>query len=178
MVSINALNGGYIAASLLWIVYESYIVFDHLPFLFTQTVYKSPSFNYRYISPIFFWGLESAACIVATQSIVGAPSILLYNAGPHMFFVVAHINETATSKAFEPENMKVWWVCLQVAVDNSIHLTCLWHHVKYVTTATGLDCSLALWINLVTSMILLTYWVHRDEVSWKYFFDIFQAKMQ
>ena len=47
MVSIDALRVGNTSASLFWIIYESYIVFDHSPFCFTIKLYKSPRFNYE-----------------------------------------------------------------------------------------------------------------------------------
>jgi len=172
-LSIHALNGGHLAASILWIIYECYIVFDHAPFMFTNSVYKSPSFNYRYINLIFFWGLEAVACIVATQSLVGAPPILLYNAMPHCFFVGAHINQTATSKAFLPSVMKTWWVYTQVVMDNIIHLVCLWHHLNYVFAGSDWYTSpLVLWTVLVGAMLLLTCWVHGDEMSFSNVFAV------
>jgi len=172
-MSIYALNDGYLAASILWIIYECYIVFDHVPFMFTNSVYKSPGFNYKYINLIFFWGLEAVACIVATQSLVGAPPILLYNAAPHFFFVGAHINQTATSKAFLPSIMKTWWIYAQVAVDNIIHLVCLWYHLKYVFAGADWYTSpLVLWSVLVGAMLLLTYWVHGDEMSFSNLFAV------
>ena len=45
--SVDALRVGNTSVSLLWIIYESYIVFDHFPFMFTNSVYKSPKFNYE-----------------------------------------------------------------------------------------------------------------------------------
>lgn len=168
-ISILALNAGYLAASIFWIVYECYIVFDHGPFLFTDTVYKSPAFNYRRINLIFFWGMEAVACIVATLSDVGAPYILLYNAAPHFFFVGAHVNQTATSKAFVPSQMKTWWISAQVAIDNVIHLICLWYQLKYISTG---FVPLLSWIGLVGSMVVLTLWFHADEMSLSYLFVV------
>ena len=176
-MSIEALNNRDHRISLFWISYECYIVFDHVPFLSTRTVYKSPGFNYRYVNLIFFWGMEAAACIVATQSNVGAPSSCLYNAAPHIYFVGAYMNQAATSKAFLPSEMKTWWVRLQVVVDNVIHLICLWFHVKFFSTEFELDCimcPLLTWTTLVCLMILLTVMVHRDEMSWKNLQDYFK----
>ena len=164
--------------SLFWISYECYIVFDHVPFLSTRTVYKSSRFNYRYVNAIFFWGMEAAACFVATQSDVGAPGSCLYNAAPHSFFVGAHIKGIATSKAFLPSEKKTWWVRAQVVVDNVIHLVCLWYHIKFVSTEFDMDCimcPLSTWASLLVSlMILLTVTIHRDEMSWKNLQDYFK----
>merc|ERR1712232_349709 len=107
-------------------------IFDHIPFLFTNNVYKSPRFNFTYLSTIFFWGLEGMASIVSTQSDVNAPNALLYNTLPHSLFIVCNnFCGMATSKAFTDKQKKVWWIYLQVAIDNMIHCTSLWYHLKY-----------------------------------------------
>ena len=171
--SIHALNERSTKISLLWIIYESYIVFDHVPFLFTNGVYKSPRFNFTYLSTIFFWGLEAVASIVATQSHVGAPSFLLYNVVPHCCFIAANnFNGKAASKAFVAEERKTWWVYVQVIIDNIIHGICLWYHLKYVFSGARemeFNLSVLSFVSLTSSMCFLTYLVHRDEMSLSYF---------
>mmetsp|Transcript_23441 Transcript_23441/g.32865 ORF Transcript_23441/g.32865 Transcript_23441/m.32865 type:complete len:225 (+) Transcript_23441:47-721(+) len=177
-ISIQALNDKSIVASTFWIIYESYIVFDHIPFLFTNSVYKSPRFNFMYLSTIFFWGFEAIASIVSTQSLVNAPAILLYNVAPHSFFVACNnFCGVAASKSFLAEK-KTWWVYLQVIVDNIIHSISLWYHLKYfLSHLVQIDTSpWLIWVPLITSMLLMTYWVHIDEISFKYFLTPFFPK--
>lgn len=170
--SIDALNNSSIPMTLIWIIYESYIIFDHVPFLFTNTLYDSPRFNYTYISPFFFWGLEAVASIVATQSDVGAPKWILYNVVPHCFFISAeHIIGAATSNAFSGE--KNGYIFLQVMLDIAIHGISLWYHLVYLLYITEMTIFLLpqlLLLTLVSSMILLTYWVHARHMSWSHFF--------
>eukprot|EP00984_Skeletonema_dohrnii_P028292 scaffold18209_cov88-Skeletonema_dohrnii-CCMP3373.AAC.6 len=184
--SIQALNNKNIFASIFWIIYESYIVFDHIPFLFTNSVYKSPRFNFTYISTIAFWGFEAIASIVSTQSLVAAPNVLLYNAVPHCFFIVANnFRGVAASKAFVVEQKKMSWVSLQVIVDSLIHCTSLFYHLKYILSShPGIlqieiaDASHWLcWGALMVSMLLLTYMVHKEEMKWSYFFAPFLGSM-
>jgi len=181
--SIQALDNKNIAASIFWIIYESYIVFDHIPFLFTNNVYKSPRFNFTYLSSVFFWGLESIASIVSTQSLVNAPIALLYNVAPHCFFIAANSTGAAASKAFVAEQKKTWWVSLQVMVDILIHSTSLWYHLKYMLSShvafhqiEGASPWLY-WSALMLSMLFLTYMVHKDEMHWSYFFTPFLTSM-
>lgn len=181
--SIHALNKRSTKISLLWIVYENYIVFDHVPFLFTNSVYKSPRFNFTYLSTVFFWGLEAVASIVATQSHVGAPSVLLYNVLPHCFFIAANnFNGKAASKAFIAEERKTWWVYVQVMVDIIIHGICLWYHLKYlVTGGSETECIftvLSLFVILTISMCFLTYMVHMDEMRSGYFLVPLKKKLK
>ena len=173
--SIDALNNDNATVSFLWIIYESYIVFDHVPFLFTNELYDSPRFNFTYLSLIFFWGLEAVASIVATQSNVGAPKLLLYNVAPHSFFIFANsILEKATSNAFSGSAQKKGWIFLQVGVDNAIHGICLWYHLVHLSSIAGMGACLLVpllsWVSLVSLMILLTCWVHKRHMSWSHFF--------
>lgn len=183
--SIQTLDNKNITASIFWITYESYILFDHIPFLFTNNVYKSPRFNFTYLSPVFFWGLESIASIVSTQSLVNAPIILLYNVVPHCFFIGANnFYGAAASKAFVAEQKKTWWVSLQVIVDIFIHSTSLWYHLKYIVSShvsiqieVGVASPWLYWSALMASMLFLTYMVHNDEMHWSYFFAPFLTSM-
>ncbi len=182
--SIQALDNKNIAASIFWIIYESYIVFDHIPFLFTNNVYKSPRFNFTYLSTVFFWGLESIASIVSTQSLVNAPIALLYNVAPHCFFIAANnFRGAAASKAFVAEQKKTWWVSLQVMVDILIHSTSLRYHLKYMLSSHVAIHQIEdaipwlYWSALMLSMLFLTYMVHKDEMHWSYFFTPFLTSM-
>jgi hypothetical protein len=181
--SIQALNKKNIAASIFWIIYESYILFDHIPFLFTNNVYKSPRFNFTYTSTIFFWGLEAIASIVSTQSLVTAPKVLLYNVVPHCFFILANnFRGAAASKAFVAEQKKMRWISLQVMVDSLIHCMRLCYHLKYILSSHVaiqiVDASPWLyWSALMVSMLFLTYMVHKDEMLWSYFFAPFFTSM-
>ncbi len=172
--SIVTLNDGNITTSFMWIVYESYILFDHVPFLFTDTLYDSPSFNYRRLSVFFFWGLEAVASIVSTMSKVGAPKILLYNVAPHMFFVAAnYVRCAATSNAFLGKK-KTWWIFLQVIIDTVIHAISLWYHLDYLSIiieAHGSLFPLLSWLSLVSLMMLVTCRVHKHCMSWDHFFS-------
>mmetsp|Transcript_69364 Transcript_69364/g.103191 ORF Transcript_69364/g.103191 Transcript_69364/m.103191 type:complete len:244 (+) Transcript_69364:298-1029(+) len=172
MQSIRGLENKNIRTSIFWIVYESYIIFDHIPFFFTNTVYKSPKFNFTYLSSIFFWGFEAIASIVSTQSVVNAPNILLYNVVPHCFFVACNnFSGVAASKSFSSEKKKTWWVYVQVAIDNIIHSASLWYHLEYLLRQVlGTDTSTwATWAGLIVAMLILTYWVHKDEMSIQHF---------
>lgn len=76
----------------------------------------SPRFNFTYLSLIFFWGLEAVASIVATQSNVGAPKLLLYNVVvPHSFFIFANWIRGACDFQCIVRREK-WWIFLQVDV--------------------------------------------------------------
>ena len=178
-LSITALNEGNVTASIFWIIYECYIVFDHFPFLCTNSVYKSPRFNFTYLSTIFFWGLEAIACIVATQSRIEAPKILLYNAFPHCGFIVANnFNKAAASKAFVAEKKKSWWIYVQVVVDTVIHCICLWYHLRHVSSLLQTEHVFRLspdlaFFGMITLMLMLTTYVHGEEMSLKYFFAQF-----
>lgn len=181
-VSIDGLYVGNTSVSIFWIIYESYIVFDHFPFFFANNVYKSPTFNYENLSLIFFWGLEAVASIVATQSVVRAPIILLYNAAPHSLFIFANcVRGAATSNAFVAESKKSRWILLQVSVDTTIHCMQLWYHIKYLHHAVNKNDDSSLfpflsWTALFTLSVLLTCWVHRDEMSWSHFTAVMKNK--
>lgn len=172
-LSIQGLKEKSTGTSIFWILYESYIVFDHIPFLFTNTVYKSPRFNFTYLSTIFFWGFEAIASIVSTQSVVNAPNILLYNVAPHCFFVACNnFGGLAASKSFSSEKKKTWWVYLQVTLDNSIHSISLWYHLQHfmrVVLETNDTSIWAVWACSIGFMLFLTYWVHKDEMSFRFF---------
>ena len=181
-LSIQALNKGSLVASLFWIHYEFYIIFDHVPFLFTNSVYKSPAWNFTHLSTVFFWGMEAIACIIATQSNVQAPLILIYNAFPHLFFIVANnFNGAAASKSFVEEQKKTWWVYTQVIIDHITHGTCMWYHLKYlVSQYVIIDLHLGMmleyvWMWLIVAACLLTYYVHKDEMSMKYFLSPYRS---
>lgn len=175
--SIEGLNDDNLMASLFWILYESYIIFDHIPFLFTNGLYDSPRFNYLYLSLIMFWGMEACASIVCTLSVVGAPKILLYNVLPHTFFIFAnYVRKAATSYAFVPDEsgVKKWWIFLQVVFDNTIHCVSLWYHLVHVSNIPGMEIypsPFVSWLVLFTSMVLLTFWVHKKWMSWANFFN-------
>lgn len=175
--SIQGLGEGSVFASFFWILYESYIIFDHIPFLFTSGLYDSPRFNYLYLSLIMFWGMEACASVVATCSMVGAPKILLYNVLPHTFFIFAnYVRKAATSYAFIPDStgVKKWWIFLQVTFDNTIHGVSLWYHLVHISNISGMEhypSPLISWLILFTSMVLLTTWVHKKHMSWCHFFN-------
>ena len=129
----------------------------------------------QYIPCIFFWGLEGVASIVATQSVVGAPTILLYNVVPHAFFIFAnYVRQAATSDAFVAEREKTSLIFCQVNIDTTIHGTQLWYHIKHLYQVNygnveSTICPNVFWTISFSSMVLLTCWVHHDEMSWSYF---------
>lgn len=174
--SMEGLGEDNVYASVFWILYESYIIFDHIPFLFTSSLYDSPRFNYLYLSLIMFWGMEACASIVATLSVVGAPKILLYNVLPHTFFIYAnYVRKAATSYAFiaDSTGVKKWWIFLQVMFDNTIHVVSLWYHLVHVSNISGMEhypSPLVTWVMLFILMVLLTIWVHKKHMSWCHFF--------
>jgi hypothetical protein len=180
--SIYALNKRSFEVNLFWIVYESYILFDHTPFIFTNCVYKSPRINFTYLSSIFFWGLEAVASIVATQSHVKAPSVLLYNVAPHCFFIAANnFYGKAASKAFLAEERKTWWVYCQVIIDTTIHAISLWCQLKYFFSGEAemeFILTALSFVGLASSMCVLTYVVHKDEMSLRYFLVPLKEKLK
>jgi len=73
-----------------WIVYECYIVFDHIPFLCTNDLYTSARFNYERTGPHVFWGMEAMASIVSGLSSINAPFVVFLNLPNHFFFIFGH----------------------------------------------------------------------------------------
>jgi len=66
---------------------------------------------------------------------------------------------------------------LQVVVDNIIHTLSLWYHLLYLYKILGSDHDdlrailLVSWMSLMSSMLLLTWWVHRRSMNWSHSFQ-------
>ncbi len=128
-VSIDRMREKYDSIVFLWLVYECYIVFDYLPFLFTNDLYTSARVNYENLPVSLFWGLEAMASIVSYAS-VGTPVIVLANIPNHAFFIFANYGlRVATSKAF------IWGkkgstvrIIFRVTCDIAVHMACAWYY--------------------------------------------------
>lgn len=180
MASIRAIDSGRKEASGLWILYQVYILFDHLPFPFTVKLYASPRFNYKYVSLLFFWGLEGVSAIVATRSQVRAPWILLYNCVPHSAFIYSNYGRsTPTAAAFVGD--RKWYITCQVLIDNCIHIASLWYHIRFCLSDVEVfpevggyqisrnQANVAIWSMVFLLAILLTWKVHGHQMKWAYF---------
>lgn len=181
IASIRGLNNSSLAASSYWILYEVYIIFDHIPFLFTRELYASPKFNFEHVPLTLFWGMEASASIVGCFSSVGAPYILLYNVVPHLAFIYANnIKQAACSYAFIPDSTghKKWHVCLQVFVDNLVHFVSLWYHLLHLRhqvpgAAEWCPSPVVSWLCLLTFASIVTTIVHKRHMRLAYFVEDF-----
>jgi len=184
--SIQALNDFRIAVAWAYLIYETYIIFDHLPFMFTNDLYTSARVNYQNLSLSLFWGMEAIASVVASQSVVNAPSmILLANVPNHVFFMGSnYISGVATSKAFlwEKKHENLWLVG-GVTMDTTIHAISLWYYIQYIAVASRKGSPLEetsllmttgattwiLWGVVMSVSILSTCWFHAPYMSWEHF---------
>lgn len=168
-MSIPAIRSGNLFATALLMLYENYIIVDHFPFFFTNTVYTSARINYEYTPVTLFWGTEAASSIIARRS-AGAPAFVLGNVPNHIYFILANFFQVATSQYFVWGKKRMW---LNVAVlfDVVCHSTNLWCY--YTIMASRLLVphfpSCPGWV-MVTSlcnanfafMFALTTWIHYD----------------
>jgi len=169
MSSIWAIDAGNYWVSIAWIVYQCYIIFDHIPFLCTNDLYTSARFNYEHTSLQLFWGMEAMDSVVSALSVVGAPAIVWMNLPNHFFFIVSnYFKQIATSKAFTWERKAVsWWLIPAVAMDTCIHAINMRCHLMNLLEERWMVATV--WWTLMVSMTVLTVWFHREFIAWEHF---------
>eukprot|EP00316_Scyphosphaera_apsteinii_P001444 CAMPEP_0119315060 /NCGR_PEP_ID=MMETSP1333-20130426/34342_1 /TAXON_ID=418940 /ORGANISM="Scyphosphaera apsteinii, Strain RCC1455" /LENGTH=311 /DNA_ID=CAMNT_0007320289 /DNA_START=52 /DNA_END=987 /DNA_ORIENTATION=+ len=167
--SIPAICSGNLLATALLMLYENYIIVDHFPFFFTNTVYTTARINYEYTPVTLFWGAEAASSIIARRS-AGAPAFVLGNVPNHVYFILANFFQVATSQYFVWGKKRMW---LNVAVlfDVVCHSTNLWCYYTIVgsrllvplfPSCPGWAMVTALCIANFAFMFALTTWIHYD----------------
>ena len=167
--SIWAINSGNVWVSMAWIVYECYIVFDHIPFLCTNDLYTSARFNYERTGPHVFWGMEAMASIVSGLSSINAPFVVFLNLPNHFFFIFSnYYRKIATSKAFTWERKAVSpWLLAAVGMDIVIHGINLRYHLAYLMDSSFMVMST--WWSLMVTMTVMTVYFHREFIAFEHF---------
>lgn len=161
--SIACIHSGCRSVAWLMLTYESYIIFDHLPFLFTNELYSSARVNFEHTDLTAFWGMEATSTIISFFA-VGSPWWVMGNIPNHVSFIFFNYRkQVATSETFQ-YGRKRWYLVLGVAFDTSLHCVSALFYMKHLL-GDGIMCWV-LWVALNIAMTLLTMWVHYDYMHW------------
>jgi len=151
----------------IWIAYECVLLFSHLPFPFTRTLYRSARWLYGHINATLFWGMEILSAVFAVL-VAGAPVFVLLNAVTHgMFLRFAYRHGAQRSAALYSDPKKTPLANVIITFDNLCHITCLWCYLRCALD----DAALATvaWGGLLATVAVLTYGFHRDEMRLAHF---------
>jgi hypothetical protein len=150
-----------------WIAYESALLFSHMPFPFTNTLYRAAGWLYDSMNPTLYWGMEVCSALFAC-AVAGAPFLVMFNALTHgAFLVFAYRRGARPSSRLYSAPRKTRRINVTIIIDNLCHITCLWF---YLRAALG-DASVAtgVWLGLLATVAALTFAFHRDEVRLAHF---------
>jgi hypothetical protein len=174
--SIALIRSGYTSVAWAMLAYEAYIIFDHLPYLFTNDLYTSAQVNFEHTDLTAFWGMEATSTVISYVA-VGAPWWVMGNIPNHLSFIFFNYCIcVATSETFQYAR-KRWFLVVAVACDTSLHCVSAFFYIKYLL-GDGVTCSwqtCLLWMALNAAMILLTMWIHYDFMHWEHFLVHFKV---
>jgi hypothetical protein len=151
----------------LWIAYECALLFSHLPFPFSRTLYRSARWLYGHMNVTLFWGMEVLSAVFAVL-VADAPRWVLLNAVTHgLFLRFAYGHGAQRSATHYSDPKKTLKANAIITFDNLCHITCLW---CYLRCALG-DATLAttVWGSLLATVAGLSYRFHRGEMRLAHF---------
>ena len=150
-------------AIVVYLLYESYIVFDHIPVFFTNTVFTTARFNYQNIRSSCFWSCEAMAGWFAYFVLFAHPFVLL-NTPNHFYFMYAEFNGVVTSDYFN-YGRKGMWLNIAVLQDVACHVVGAHAGLSLLLGST----TLAFTIMWTVAICAATTWFHRDYMRLAHF---------
>ena len=109
-----------VVSVLVYLLYESYIVFDHVPVFFTNCVFTTARVNYQNIRFSCFWSCEAMAGWFA-YFVLSAHPFVLSNTPNHFYFIFCEFNGIVTSEYFN-FGRKGMWLNYAVLMDVAAHV--------------------------------------------------------
>lgn len=150
-----------------WVAYECLLLFTHLPFPFSRTLYRIAAQLYGHANATLYWGMEIASTMLALAT-VGAPSFILLNALAHgSFLLTAYKRGADHTREFYNDPKKTLRINAIMVFDSICHMTCLWCYLRFVLGDAATATTVA--VCLVVSVGGLTGWYHRDDIRLAHF---------
>ena len=157
-----------------WIAYECALLFTHLPFPFTRTLYRSARWLYRHVNVTLFWGMEALSAVFAVL-VADAPAFVLLNAVTHAAFLrFAYRHGAERSAELYAAPKKTSLANAIITFDNVCHATCLWCYVRVVIGDAALATAVGL--GLLATVAVSSYRLHRDEVRLGHFVEYLRPR--
>ena len=140
------------------LLYESYIVFDHVPVFFTNTVFTTARINYQNIRLSYFWCCEALAGWFA-YLVLGAHPYVLLNTPNHLYFLFCEFYGGIVTSEYFNYGRKGMWLNFAVLWDVAIHVTCVHASFCWLLGASSAGSYIALWLAAVCAG---TSWFHGE----------------
>lgn len=138
-------------------LYESYIVFDHVPVFFTNCVFTTARVNYQNIRSSHFWSCEAFAGWFAYLALGAHPFVLL-NTPNHFFFILCEFRGIVTAEYFN-YGVKGMWLNVAVLWDVAIHVVSAHAAFCWLAGASSAGSCIALWL---VAICVGTSWFHKE----------------
>lgn len=156
-----------------WIAYECVLLFSHLPFPFTRTLYRSARWLYGNMNVTLFWGMEILSAVFAVL-VADAPRFVLLNAVAHgLFLGFAYRHGAQRSAALYSAPAKTSTANAIITFDNLCHITCLWCYLRCVLDDAAIATAACL--GLLATVAALTCRFHRHEMRLAHFIHYLRA---